>query len=188
VRFEKQGLLKSGAIVVIMLALWTGLAVWANTPSFSLPKPVLPAVPKLEYGEVRTAPLEIAKVFGRSPGCQDADSELIFATSEAALRTGLDPKLAAATVAVESGCNPFAISTRGAIGLMQVRAISWKDKYDFSGKINLLNRRDNLQVGAEILSGLIKQFGVTEGVRRYQGVGENGDPQYVSKILALARK
>jgi Transglycosylase SLT domain len=192
VSFEKKGWVKSFGAFILLFGLWSGLLAWAETPrSEPLSKPVPPSVPALSFSELRTAPLEIAKVFGRSPGCQDADSDLIFATSDAALRTGLDPKIAAATVAVESGCNSFAISNRGALGLMQVRAISWKDKYDFSGKINLLNRKDNLQVGTEILSGLIKQFGVAEGVRRYNGVGqgcESCDGQYVSKILILAGK
>ena len=164
-----------------------GVLIWlVLTPVTAQPHTIPPSAPRLEPTILRTAPLEIAKVFGRAAGCQYASPELIFATSEAALRTGLDPKIAAATVAVESGCNPYAVSNRGAIGLMQVRAISWKDKYDFAQKINLLNTRDNLQVGTEILSGLIRQWGQTEGIRRYQGTGSGGDEFYVSKILSLA--
>jgi len=147
-----------------------------------------PTPPKLEYSTLRTGPLEVAKVFGRSAGCADAESELIELTNEAAQRVGLDPKLAAAVVAVESNCNVFAVSTRGALGLMQIRPAVWKNQYDFEG-VNLLNRRDNLKVGTEILAGLTEQYGISEGVRRYQGLGrdcESCDGAYTSKILNLA--
>ena len=173
---------KSAGFVVLTLAL--GIA------AISVPQPpprvTVPPPPKLESGTLRTGTIEVAKVFGRVPECENTDADFIQDVNFAAVRAGVDVKIAAATVAVESGCNPLAVSNRGAVGLMQIRVIAWKDKYDFSGRINLLNRRDNLQVGTEILAGLIKQFGVPEGVRRYQGLGTGGDQFYVEKILKLA--
>jgi hypothetical protein len=145
-----------------------------------------PGPPKTEYSVLRTGPLEVAKIFGRAQGCFDADPELIETVSTAAIRTNLDPKLVAATVAVESGCDSLAISNRGAVGLMQVRPVIWKDKFDFTKTYNLFNLHDNVQVGTEILSGLVQQFGTHEGIRRYQGLGPGGDGLYVEKILSLA--
>ena len=150
-----------------------------------IPKPVIPPAPKLEY-VFRTGVLDAAKVFGRAPGCENTEASFIQDVNEAAARAGVDTKIVAATIAVESGCNPLAVSNKGAVGLMQIRVVAWKDKYDFQGKINLLNRKDNLQVGTEILGSLVKQYGLQDGVRRYQGVGSGGDEFYVSKILKLA--
>jgi hypothetical protein len=161
-------------------------------PASSHSEPALkfmPVPPKLEYSIFRTGTLEVAKVFGRTQGCYDADSELIEEVNSAAARTGLDPRIVAATVAVESGCNPLAISSRGAIGLMQIRPAVWCEKYDCTKTYNFLNRHDNVQVGVFILSDLISQYGVQEGVRRYQGIGlgcETCDGQYAEKILKLA--
>lgn len=136
------------------------------------------------------ADLDVARVFGRSAGCADADSKLIVAVASEALAAGIESKLLAATVAVESACDPMAVSKRGAIGLTQVMPRIWKDKYDFT-TINLFNVHDNLHTGALIEAGLVKQYGVTDGIRRYQGT-ETGcascDDNYVPKILALAGK
>jgi soluble lytic murein transglycosylase-like protein len=141
------------------------------------------------YSAYRTAPLTVAKVFGRSQGCFDADPELIEATASAAIQAGLDPAIAAATVAVESGCNQFAISSRGAIGLTQVMPRIWKDHFDFAGDVNLFNRDANLRTGTKIEAGLIQEYGISDGVWRYQGIGvdcSTCDSGYTSKILTLA--
>ena len=142
-----------------------------------------------KFSIFRTAPLEVAKVFGRTPGCADADADLIQATAKAAIEAGLDPALFAATIGVESGCNPFAISNRGAIGLTQVVPRIWKDTYNFELTYNLLNTADNLHVGATILSRLVAQWGNEGGLHRYNGLGvgcENCDAGYSSKIMLLA--
>jgi soluble lytic murein transglycosylase-like protein len=111
--------------------------------------------------------------------------------AEAALKHQLDPRLVAATVAVESGCDPYATSTKGAIGLMQVRASTWKDTYDFQQKVNLLNPQENLETGTDILAGYIKKYGKVGGVTQYQGLGTGCptcDGNYTSKILKLAEE
>jgi hypothetical protein len=143
------------------------------------------------YSVYVTAPLEVAKVFGRVPSCADADAELINTVALASINHRLDAAIAAATMATESGCNQFAVSSRGAIGLMQVMPRIWKDKYDFAGRVNLLNKADNTEVGVGILAGLVSEFGTAEGLRRYNGVGvgcDTCDGGYTSRILALARR
>lgn len=149
-----------------------------------------PLPPKWDSVSIfRTAPLEVAKVFGRTPGCSDADASLIDSTARAAIEAGLDPAIAAATVGVESSCNQFAVSNRGAIGIMQIMPKVWLSKYDFADKINLFNREDNLRVGTQIEAGLISQYGTVDGVRRYNGIGvgcDGCDAGYASKIMVLA--
>lgn len=139
--------------------------------------------------KVQAAMWEVAKVFGRAPGCQDADQDLGRTTAETALAHEVDPKVVAATIAIESGCNPYATSSRGAIGLMQVMPSTWKGTYDFQEKVNLLNKRDNIQTGTDILAGYIKKFGKANGVTHYQGMGTGCptcDGAYTSKILRLS--
>lgn len=151
-----------------------------------IPKPPIAA---MTYSIFRTAPLEVAKVYGRTVGCSDADADLINDTARAAIDAGLEPAIAAATVGIESGCNQFAVSSRGAVGMMQVMPRIWKDKFDFAGDVNLFNRQSNLRVGAQILAGLINDHGTAEGLRRYQGTGVDCatcDMSYTSKIIALA--
>jgi hypothetical protein len=148
-----------------------------------------PTAKMFAYSVFRTAPLEVAKVFGRTAGCSDADADMIQATAKAAIEANLDPAIAAATVGVESACNPFAVSSKGAVGIMQIMPKVWKDKYDFAGDVNLFNRDTNLSVGAHIEAELINQYGLEGGVRRYNGMGvgcDSCDAGYVSKILTLA--
>lgn len=135
------------------------------------------------------AALDVARVFGRAPGCAEADAKLIGNVATEALRTGIDPRILAATVAVESSCDAMAVSRRGAIGLTQIMPKIWKGQFDFEHTINLFNPNDNLHAGATIESGLIKQYGLAEGIRHYNGTGTDCadcDSNYVPKILALA--
>jgi len=149
-----------------------------------------PRVPRLEFSPHHSAPIEVARVFRRSQRCAEADPEFIDLVAREALRAGIDPRMVAATVVVESGCNQYAISSRGAVGYMQVVPRVWKDRYDIAGQYNLFNDRDNLRVGAAILSELVQTYGVREGVRRYQGIGQDCptcDRGYTTKILTLAK-
>jgi len=151
---------------------------------------VVVQVPALDQtNQQYVAALDVARVFGRSPGCAEADAALIGKVATEALRTGLDPRILAAAVAVESSCDSMAVSRRGAIGLTQIMPKIWKGSFDFERAINLFNPNDNLHAGASILSGLIKQYGLAEGVRHYNGTGTDCadcDGNYVPKILALA--
>lgn len=151
---------------------------------------LIPVAPKLEFTPSHSAAIEVAEVFKHSQTCAEADPEFIQLVAEEAVRAGIDPSMLAATVVVESGCHQYAISRRGAIGYMQVMPRVWKNRYDISGEYNLFNDRDNVRVGAAILSQLVQSYGIREGVRRYQGTGQGCstcDRGYTAKIIALAR-
>lgn len=147
-----------------------------------------PVAPAQKYSAFRTGPLEVAKVFGRSQqGCQNADIDLITEVSNAAVNVGLDPKLVAAEVAIESSCNPMAVSNRGAVGLLQVHVKTWQVKYDFS-RINLFDAHQNLKVGTQVLAGYVERYGLRDGVRHYNGMGvdcSTCDAGYTQKVLSL---
>jgi len=85
-----------------------------------------------------------------------------------AKKYNLDPKLIASIMLVESRANPFAISQRDSVGMMQIHLGTWGNTADREG-INLLNIEDNIDFGARILKDYVRQFGLWDGVRRYKG-------------------
>ena len=177
-----------GALALIALGVFVQSMHGGAFPVLIATTPKPPAM-AFTYSIFRTAPLEVAKVFGRAQGCADADASLIESTARAAIDANLDPAIAAATVGVESGCNAFAVSNKGAVGIMQIEVKIWRGQFDFADTVNLFNRDDNLRVGAQIEAGLINQYGTAEGIRRYNGTGTDCascDPAYTNKILTLA--
>jgi soluble lytic murein transglycosylase-like protein len=116
----------------------------------------------------------------------DATEELVGEAFHAAKRTGLDPLLILAVMAVESSFNPIAESTYGAKGLMQVVPRFHLDKLaDHGGEDSVLHPRTNIRVGAEILSDYIRRAGdLQAGLQLYAGAPEDPANQYSQKVLA----
>jgi len=160
-------------------------------PTIDLPtfrQPGTPAFFEKVIRERENAPIEVALVFGRSVGCTDADPLLIATVAREAVNAGLPPKVLASTIAVESQCNPYAISSKGAVGLTQVQVKTWKTSFDF-GKVNLFNPADNIHIGARIMAGLVKEHGLSRGVQLYNGAGvgcDTCDGGYSNRVIALA--
>jgi soluble lytic murein transglycosylase-like protein len=102
----------------------------------------------------------------------------------------LNPRLVASVIIVESRGNPFAISGKDAIGIMQIHLPTWGNTADREG-INLLKIEDNIDFGARILKNYIRQFGVWEGVKRYNGfiaddrTSEQSAEDYVEKVQSF---
>ena len=102
-------------------------------------------------------------------------------------RTKLEPTLILAVMAVESGFNPFAQSTVGAQGLMQVMTRVHSDKYEsFGGKLAAFDPVTNLRVGVRVLQECIARAGSLEaGLRFYVGAANlEDDGGYAAKVLA----
>jgi hypothetical protein len=90
-------------------------------------------------------------------------------------------------MAVESSFNPFAQSTVGAQGLMQVLTRVHDDKYvAFGGTRAAFDPISNLRVGVQVLRDCIAQGGsVQEGLRNYVGAALiPDDGGYVGRVLA----
>ena len=83
--------------------------------------------------------ITVAKIFGRSTGCQNAPVDLIRQVANAADNHHLPAQLVASIVAQESQCHSDAVSSKGAVGLMQVRVSVWSKNFDFGNKDNLFN-------------------------------------------------
>jgi soluble lytic murein transglycosylase-like protein len=102
-------------------------------------------------------------------------------------RAGLDPTLILAIMAVESSFNPFAQSSVGAQGLMQVMTRVHDDKYvAFGGVHAAFDPISNLRVGVQVLKECIQRAGgLQEGLRYYVGAALiESDGGYVSRVLA----
>jgi len=97
----------------------------------------------------------------------------------------LEPTLILAVIAVESGFNPFAQSSVGAQGLMQVMTRVHTEKYDdFGGKLAAFDPISNLRVGAKVLLECITKAGSVEGgLKYYVGATTANDRGYSNKVL-----
>lgn len=102
----------------------------------------------------------------------------------------VDPLLLLAVMAIESSFNPFAESTVGAQGLMQVMTKVHSDRFEpFGGAQAAFNPVANVRVGAGILKEYIDRSGsLLGGLRLYVGVGPDGSSPYGDKVLAERRR
>ena len=114
-------------------------------------------------------------------------SALVAEAFDIAPRNRLDPTLILAVMAIESSFNPFAQSSVGAQGLMQVRTKIHTEKYDdYGGDLAAFDPISNLRVGVEVLRESIARNGSLEaGLRQYVGAANSGeDGGYITKVLA----
>jgi len=101
-------------------------------------------------------------------------------------RAKLDPTLILAIMAIESSFNPFAQSSVGAQGLMQVMTKIHDDKYEaFGGVHAAFDPVSNLRVGVQVLKECISRAGSLEaGLRFYVGAANLiDDGGYAAKVL-----
>jgi soluble lytic murein transglycosylase-like protein len=111
-------------------------------------------------------------------------AESIVASSN---KYGLNPRLLASIMIVESRGNPFAISGQSAVGIMQIHLPTWGNTA-VDENINLLKIEDNVDFGARILKDYVRRFGVSEGVKRYNGfvpgepAWEESSQRYLTKV------
>jgi len=107
----------------------------------------------------------------------------------------VDPGLVEALVRVESNYDPFAVSPKGAMGLMQLMPRT-AERFQVT---NAFDPRQNLEGGTRYLSELLTRYGEArlalaaynageQAVDRYQGVPPYHETrQYVGRILESLR-
>jgi soluble lytic murein transglycosylase-like protein len=146
---------------------------------------VVAVLPEAHTADYQTALFEASKAYGHA-GC--GDQKLAEMTAKYAIKSGLSAGFLASHIAVESTCNPMAVSNRNAIGLMQVVPKVWSKRFDFT-KINLFNPEDNMMVGTTIMSELVTKYGIHQALVRYYGTGKDdvgmGGVGYAMKVLTL---
>ena len=99
----------------------------------------------------------------------------------------LPPTLILAVMAVESGFNPFAKGTQGAMGLMQIEPETHAEELQmFGGRLAAFDPLTNLRLGARFLQANIQASGSTEdGLRLYAlASGQTNDEAYVGRVMA----
>lgn len=103
-----------------------------------------------------------------------------------ATRAGLDPLLVLALVQIESGFRPYAISSVGARGLMQVMPF-WQRVIGVT-EHSLFDLNTNLRYGCTILRHYIdiEQGDLFHALGRYNG--SRGKPQYPNMVLSAVKK
>lgn len=114
-------------------------------------------------------------------------SRLVKESWTVGARVGIEPTLILAIMAVESSFNPFAQSSVGAQGLMQVMTHIHDDKYEaFGGNFAAFDPVTNLRVGVQVLRECIQRAGSLEaGLRSYVGAANlTDDGGYAGKVLA----
>jgi len=77
---------------------------------------------------------------------------------------GLEPDLVAGVLKTESTARPWAVSPKGAVGLMQVMPHMY-ELFDLAGNITTIE--SNIEAGCVILSDNIRRLGEDEGVLAY---------------------
>ncbi|MFZ2853331.1 MAG: transglycosylase SLT domain-containing protein [Rhodocyclaceae bacterium] len=144
-----------------------------------------------DAGEILTQPMRGALdyVTRRYHVSQDALLPIFAAAQVTAREHGLDPLLIVAVIGIESGFNPLAQSTMGALGLMQVMPRYHRDKVpQGAGNSHFLDPVINVQVGAQVLREAIhRNGGLVAGLQQYGGspLSEGG---YADKVLAEKRR
>jgi hypothetical protein len=106
-----------------------------------------------------------------------------------AKKYNLDPRLVASVMIVESRANPYAISQRDSVGVMQVHLPTWGPTIEQEG-LNLFKIEDNVELGVRILKGYVARYGLWRGVMRYKGWTETPESlqsasEYAEKIRRI---
>jgi len=121
---------------------------------------------------------------------QEATEQLVGAAHEAGSRTGVDPLLILAVMAVESSFNPIAESVMGAKGLMQVMPRYHQDKLDaHGGEDAVFDPMTNIMVGARILKDAVRRGGgLMPGLQLYNGAFGDENQLYAQKVMAVKER
>jgi soluble lytic murein transglycosylase-like protein len=164
----------------------------ARLASESIPEPPIPdAVARVTAADPTSLSKQQAAVANwlsrRYRVALEPVSRLVQEAWESGRRSGLDPTLILAVMAIESSFNPFAQSSMGAQGLMQVMTRVHDDKYEpYGGVRAAFDPVTNLRVGVQVLKECIARAGSLEaGLKYYVGAANLADDGgYVGKVLA----
>jgi soluble lytic murein transglycosylase-like protein len=119
----------------------------------------------------------------------DATGVLVTTAYKVGRELKIDPLLLLAVISIESRYNPFAESSVGAQGLMQVMTSVHKSKFDALGSKGALDPVANIRVGAGILKDCITRRGSTmAGLACYVGASGVNDGGYGDKVQAERRR
>ncbi|ANN65714.1 transglycosylase SLT domain-containing protein [Bordetella bronchialis] len=162
-----------------------------NATAFLTPLPHPETKPAARSDAVSNAQTEALRnyISRKYKVASDATAVLVNTAYKVGRDLKVDPLLLLAVIAVESRYNPFAESSVGAQGLMQVMTSVHQSKFDAYGKKGALDPVANIRVGAGILKDCIKRRGsVPGGLACYVGASGPNDGGYGDKVQAERRR
>jgi len=117
---------------------------------------------------------------------EDRQTRVVRAIMASSKKYKMDPRLVASIMIVESGANPFAVSSAESVGIMQIHVRTWGEIAEREN-INLFKIEDNVDFGVRILRDYIASTDTWEGVARYRGKTDSPESQqgaleYVQKV------
>ena len=154
-----------------------------------------PELPLLAPTEVRVSDPEVADptvsavedLLGRHTRVTSVERARIAKAVVASSRAhDVDPFLVTGILIAESSGDPFAISHRQAVGIMQIHVPTWGTTAEAEG-INLFLLEDNIDLGTRILRDYTRRHGLWQGVMRYLGAAEPTDEAnaYVQRVQGV---
>lgn len=159
-------------------------------PSTASAPAMVQAVPSLAAG-LSPEMQKVRDFVSRRYRVSDRALEPVLAAAETSGRKlGIDPLLIVAVMAIESSFNPFAESSMGAQGLMQVIPRFHLDKIGQGADEDaLFDPLLNVHVGTLVLREGLQRFGSLQRALQYYG-GALRDPNasYANKVLAMKRR
>jgi soluble lytic murein transglycosylase-like protein len=143
----------------------------------------LPKLPRLTKGDFEFLAVHLAREY-LVP--LDETRQMVGTAVEIGAELKVDPLLLIGIIAVESSFNPYAVSSYGATGLMQVVPRFHENKLaPYGGEEALWDPRTNIRIGAEILVQYIRWSGTTElGLQRYNGAADDLSLAYARRVGA----
>jgi soluble lytic murein transglycosylase-like protein len=174
-------------LAVALLSLSASVAWAGQAPTAELRERVTAALATADSFEDRfDAQVWLTDMAGRL-GRQVADPEtriqILRTAHQEATRAGLPPEMVLAVIDIESAFNPYAVSSAGAQGLMQVMPF-WRKEL---GRRRLIDIGDNLLMGCTILKYYydMEKGDWTKALARYNG--SVGRRDYSQKVLDRLR-
>jgi soluble lytic murein transglycosylase-like protein len=167
---------------IALLALVAGLLV-ADGPAVPAPSAVAdPDASALATAEPLDAEAVARRVGRLNPHLTASDrlriGEAVLRYSE---KYGLDPILVTAVIEVESSARPWAVSPKGALGLMQVMPYMMRPM-NMAGNPSTIET--NIEAGCMILAGNIRRLGEEDGISAYFWGSEIRGVSYLNRVRA----
>jgi soluble lytic murein transglycosylase-like protein len=112
-------------------------------------------------------------------------SVLVAQAFELGERAHIAPTLILAIMAIESNFNPYAQSTLGGLGLMQIQPSQQSDKLDsLGGTMASFDPVSNMRIGVRLLQELsVEKGSIQAGLAAYADITKSRESNYLERVL-----
>lgn len=142
---------------------------------------VVPSIPGMSAGQARL----VAGIAKRHRISASVVESLLKSAQKEGAATGLDPLLILAVITVESSFNPFAESSMGAQGLMQIIPRYHPEKISpAKGEMALFDPAENIHVGSRIIQEYLRATGSLDAaLQQYAGAASDPEKAYAERVM-----